>query len=459
MKVAILGGGISGVSAAYLLLRQSDSPDLQVCLLEKRDSVGGLCSTVEMGDFRLDYGPHNIHSTDPWFDTLMHELLGEQYRPRSYKAKVVFRGRFVPYPMEGIDVLRGVSLLTSLGCAGSFLWSRMESLFRDWDDDSFEAFIVNRFGRRMYDIFFGPFTEKTWGVSGRELSADLGRQRVGVFTLWDLFKRTVLGMKPKAALTGEEDPFLNQRTIYPDLGSGSVIAALLDPCLRDSRFELRTSAEVESVERDGEGWVVTGGGSEYRADRCLSSIGLTDLLGMLRLPDPGLRYVSTRFLMLTLDQETVFGDTPWVYFSDDTTCFNRVSEPKNMSPLMSPEGRTSLCVEFITTREDETWRASPEDLLDRALSGLGKYGLLRSAAPLAWKVVDWENTYPLRTVDYKRCVGSAMENLRTFPGMIPFGRLGRFEYLNMDHCVLDARKAVASLETEDVIRADTVADA
>ena len=445
MRVVILGGGISGVSAAYLLLQRSGDPDLQVDLLEKRDFAGGLCQTVSMGDFRFDLGPHNIHSTDPWFDTLMRELLGEQYRRRSYKAKVVFRDRFVPYPMEGIDVLKGVPIHTSLACAGSFLWSRVESLFTEWRDESFEDFIVNRFGRKMYEVFFGPFTKKTWGVPGRVLSSDLGRQRVGVFTLWDLFKRTVLGVKPKSAITGEEDPFLNQRTIYPDHGSGSVISALLEPCLGDPRFRLHLSSGVQGLEREGEGYAVHAGGSVYRADRCLSSIALTDLLGMLALPDPGLRYISTRFLLMTLDQESVFGSTPFVYFSDDRTRFNRVSEPRNMSPLMSPEGRTSLCVEFTTTGDDEVWRASGEDLLDWALSGLCRYRLLGPSLPSSWQVVDWENTYPLRLVDYRGSVAKAIGSLHRHPAMVPFGRLGRFEYLNMDHCVMDARKALDGL--------------
>jgi protoporphyrinogen oxidase len=444
LRVAILGGGVSGISAAYLLLKSVPDADLRVDLFEKRDRVGGLCQTVELDGFKMDLGPHNIHSTDPWFDALMHELLGEQYRVRSYKAKVAFRDRFVPYPMEGIDILKAIPPLDSLGCAASFLWSRVESLFREWHDDSFEDFIINRFGRRMYDIFFGPFTEKTWGVPGSELSADLGRQRVGVFTLWDLFKRTVLGIRPKAQ-DCDEDPFLNQKTVYPDHGSGSVIDAFVAHCITDPRFHLHLSSRVDSVEKTGKEFRVNAGGAEATADYCLSSIALTDLLGMLGLPGTGLRYVSTRFLLMTFDQGSVFEAAPWVYFSDNRTRFNRVSEPRNMSPLMSPEGKTSLCVEYTTAGEDDICRASREDLLDWALSGLGKYRLLRNRTPLSWTVIDWENTYPLRTVEYRQSVASAMKELEPFEGLIPFGRLGRFEYLNMDHCVIDARRAVSSV--------------
>ncbi len=132
--------------------------------------------------------------------------------------------------MKGLDILRGVPPLTSAACAGSFLWSRIESLFKEWKDDSFEDFIRNRFGRKLYRIYFGPFTEKTWGVPGSMLSSDFGRQRIGVFTLWDLFKRTFLNVRPKA-MESEEDPFLNSRCVYPDLGSGTIINSMMDSCL------------------------------------------------------------------------------------------------------------------------------------------------------------------------------------------------------------------------------------
>ncbi|HRY61399.1 MAG TPA: NAD(P)-binding protein, partial [Candidatus Fermentibacter sp.] len=168
MRVAVIGGGVSGLSAAYWLLEAAGAgTDLELHLFEKRDAVGGLCQTVGMeGGFRFDFGPHNIHSVDPWFNSFMEDLLGEEYRTRVYKPRVVFRDRFIPYPMKGLDILGGVSPLTSAACAASFLWSRIESLFTEWRDDTFEDFIRNRFGRKLYDIYFGPFTEKTWGVPG-----------------------------------------------------------------------------------------------------------------------------------------------------------------------------------------------------------------------------------------------------------------------------------------------------
>lgn len=440
----MVGGGISGISMAHFLLARIPDPRLEVHLLEKRDSPGGLCQSVRMGEYTFDYGPHNIHSVDPWFNGYMTGLLGEQFRERSFKAKVQFGDKFIPYPMKGLDILRGVSPWTSAACAASFLWSRVESLFTRWRDDSFQDFITNRFGRKLYAIYFGPFTEKTWGVPGSAISSDFGRQRIGVFTLWDLFKRTFLGIKPKA-MEAEEDPFLNSRCVYPDMGSGTVVDALLEPCLADPRFRLRLSDAAVGIRPDGKGYRVAAPGGESSFDHVFSSVSLTDLFGMLGLPDPGLVYISTRFLFMTLDQENVFGTTPWVYFADGRTDFNRVSEPRNMSPLMAPEGKTSLCVEFTTTGADAISGLSGEDLLDRAVTGLTRYGLLKPGAVTGWKVTDWENTYPLRTLNYREATAAALERLSPYGNLTTHGRLGGFQYFNMDHCVAESEKLAGSL--------------
>lgn len=443
MRVAILGGGVSGIGVAHFLLERIENPALEVHLFEKRPTFGGLCQTMEFDGFRFDFGPHNIHSIDPWFNSYMEALLGQDYRTRIYQPKVVFRDHFIPYPMKGLDILKGVPAWTSAACAASFLWSRIESLFREWKDDSFEDFMTNRFGRELYRIYFGPFTEKTWGVPGSRISADFGRQRIGVFTLWDLFKRTFLGIKPRA-MEAEEDPFLNSRCVYPDLGSGTIIDALLRPCLEDPRFRQHISSEVTHIARRNSRLAIHAGGAEMEFDYCYSSIALTDLCRMLDLPDPDVRYVSTRFALLSIDQETVFGTTPWVYFSDDRTRFNRISEPRNMSPLMAPEGKTSLCVEFTTTGDDDISRASEAELVDSAVAGLLRYGLLKSDAVIAARVVDWENTYPLRTLGYRESTAKALAEIASVPGIVTHGRLGRFEYFNMDHCVSDSRSVARS---------------
>jgi len=401
LKIAILGGGISGVSLAYFLLNKLTINNLQIHLFEKEEHVGGLCQTFELNSFKYDLGPHNIHSTDTHFNELMKNMFGEAYRSRFYKAQVAFMKKFVPYPMEGTDILKCVPLFTSASCATSFLWSRVISVFNKWDDSNFEQYMINRFGPKLYQIYFGPFTRKTWGVSGSLLSADFAKDRIGIFNLWDLFKRTFLGIKPRSMDT-DEDAFLNTNADYHDDGSQPIIDGFLDRCLKDSRFTLHNSSPVTSLTlSENKISSVISNDFQLKTNFVFSSISVTDLASMIGITS-NLQFTSTRFLFMTIDKPSVFGDTPWIYFSDESTLFNRVYEPKNMSSFMSPDGQTSLCFEFTSNKDDSIWAMKEETLLEAALSGLSVFGLITKEDVLDWKIINWNNTYPLRLVNYKQ---------------------------------------------------------
>jgi len=429
VKIAILGGGISGISLAYFLLNNLRSDKLQIHLFEKEPSTGGLCQTINFADHKFDLGPHNIHSTNKTFNDLMINLHGNKYRKRKYKAQVSFMKKFVPYPMEGTDILKCVPLLTSASCATSFLWSRFTSAFRKWDDGNFEQYMINRFGPKLYQIYFGPFTKKTWGVPGSLLSADFAKDRIGTFNLWDLFKRTFLGIKPRAMNT-DEDAFLNLNTDYHDDGSQPIIDGFLDHCLKDSRFTLHNSSPVTSLTLSGNKISsVISNDFQLKTDFMFSSISVTDLASMVGITS-NLQFTSTRFLFMTIDKSSVFGDTPWIYFSDKSTLFNRVYEPKNMSSLMSPEGQTSLCFEFTSNKADSIWEMDKEALLEAAISGLSSFGLITKDDVIDWKIINWNNTYPLRLVNYKQEKEKLFSHLNKYENLISYGRLGGFEYLN-----------------------------
>ena len=435
MNVAILGGGISGISLAHFLLNSLRVQNLQIHLFDKGDQIGGLCQTIDLDGFKFDFGPHNIHSTDQVFNSLMVGFHGKKYKDRTYQAQVSFMNKFVPYPMEGTDILRCIPLHTSLACAASFLWSRFRSLFREWDDNNFENYMINRFGPKLYNIYFGPFTKKTWGVPGSELSADFARDRIGTFNLWDLFQRTFLGITPRTLSTAE-DPFLNTKCVYHDDGSQPIVDAFLNSCLSDSRFFLHKSSIVSSVETSNNKIVkVSSASFALETDFVFSTIPVCDFAEMIGVSS-NLRFTATRFLLMTIDKKSIFGDTPWVYFSDNSTLFNRVYEPRNMSSRMSPEGKTSLCFEFTSNVDDDIWRMTDVQLKIAAISGLENQGLLKEKDVLNWRVINWENTYPLRLVNYQSEKRIVFDQLDQFENLESFGRLGGFAYLNMDHCIM-----------------------
>jgi protoporphyrinogen oxidase len=435
MNIAIVGGGLSGISLAYSLLRSLKSSDIHIHLFERESVLGGLCHTIRMDQFYFDFGPHNVHSNDRAFHALMVSMLGDPYRHRDYRAQVAFMGKFVLYPMQGLDILKCIPLTTSIACASSFLFSRLRSVFRDWDDGNLEEYLINRFGPRLYSIYFGPFTEKTWGVPGSQISADFARERIGTYDLWELFKRTFLGITPRASSTGE-DAFFNRNKLYHDYGSQPVIDAFASHCLADPRFTLHLSSGVTALDHSGDFITAVRVGEEtVRVDYVFSSISLSALASMLDIPS-SLTFTSTRFLFMTINKTSIFGKVPWVYFSDSSTIFNRVYEPRNMSPRMAPDDKTSLCFEFTSTGSDSIWRMTDGELLDAAVSGLAPYGLLNGRDVMDYVVHDKTDTYPLRLTGYKDVLSETQDHLSGFTNLTSYGRLGGFQHLNMDHCVI-----------------------
>lgn len=432
MKIAILGGGISGLSLAYHLIRLINNPDFEIHVFEKESEPGGLCRTMRIGDFLFDYGPHNFHSRILGFHESMHQLIGEDYREQQFVAQVVFRGRFIPYPMSGADVLKSVPFSTSLACALSFLASLIVRPISP--EESFQCFIEQRFGRKMYDVYFGPFTRKVWGIEGSELSADFGKERIGTYNLWDVFKRVFLGIRSRATTTSE-NPFVDIRRFYPPSGSGQVIDALFEFCNSDPRFHLHTGTIVTGLKRaDSRIDAVETDRGIYPFDFVFSSISLSSLGDFLGTRSDLLSFIATRFLLLMIDRDRILDSSPWVFFADSEIRFNRVSELGIICDGMCPEGKTSLIVEFTSTGQDEVWNASEGKLLEWAFAGLEHNGLLISSDVIDWRVISVWNTHPLRRVGYRSEVDRLKRIIGSFDNLRTFGRQGTFSHLNMDHC-------------------------
>jgi len=442
MKILVLGGGISGLSVAYHLLGRTTDPSIEVHVLEKDTLTGGLCRTLKKDGFRFDLGPHNFHSRMPEFHQAMKGLLGERYAERSFNAKVVFRGRTIPYPMSGVDVLKSIPLHTSAACAASFLAGLFSGRGKNEEEVSFRDFITKRFGAKMYEIYFGPFTEKVWGVPGSDLSADFGRERIGTYNLWDLFKSVFIGMRQKSSSTAE-NPFAEIKRFYPPSGCGELPDALLKQCTSDPRFHLHTGVEVTGLQQeDGRVTGVRTDQGEVSADHCFSTIPLPQLGGFLGLDDTGLlSYTATSFLILFLDRPSVMEESPWMLFSDASVPFSRVSELGLICEEMSPEGKTSLILEFTSRRRSEIDTGSDEDLFEAGVSGLQRSGLIERENVIGWTLVSRRGTHPLRRVGYAAEREKYLAAVEDMEGIETLGRQGTFAHMNMDKCFRSSEEA------------------
>ena len=209
MKVAIVGAGPAGITAAYQLVKGG----AEVEVFDAEDAVGGLARSIDLWGQRVDLGPHRFFSSDPRISGLWHEVLGDDYHMVNRLTRIYYRRRFFYYPLQPVNALVNMGLFEAARCLGSYLSEKIAPARKD--KETFESWVVGRFGRRLYEMFFKSYTEKLWGIPCSELDADFAAQRIKKFSLGEAIK-SVLGLGKKKHKT------LVDCFAYPIAGAGMV---------------------------------------------------------------------------------------------------------------------------------------------------------------------------------------------------------------------------------------------
>lgn len=449
-KVAVLGGGLAGLSAAWKLARAG----FEVDVLESLSRVGGLAASFTRGGFVFDYGPHRFHTKNDDLLAEVRDLMGDELRGRSRKTTVYFMNRFFDYPLTGSNLLRNLPPSVAALCFFDFLSTWVRGRIAPKIDDSFESWVVNRFGRRLYDIYFGPYTAKVWGNDPTQLSSSWAAQRVAVVDLWDLIKHT-LGINTRPTDEFEHSPYLTDFH-YPRHGIGTLPQRLADE-IRAGGGRIHLNSRVVTVEHS-EGrarsvlYLHAGELQSLAADYVVSSIPINSLVRnmqpvapavVLRAAD-GLKYRAMVFLYIMLDKPQVTDDH-WIYFPAKEDVFNRISEIRNFSEDTVPEGQTSLCVEITCNEGDFLWTASNYELFERSVEGLERAGLIRRSEIMGYFVRRVTHAYPTYDLDFEENLNRLTGYLHSFENVLTIGRQGLFRYFNMDHAMETGLRAAEKI--------------
>ena len=448
---AILGAGLTGLTAAYILQKH----DVPVQVLEADRDLGGASRTVRYDGFRFDLGGHRFYTKNQRVLDLVDELLGAEMITVERVSRIYLDGKFVDYPLSFFSALAGLGAFRSLAVAGSYAAQKMRAmpfLHHKTEESTFEQWVVNRFGRRLYEIYFKPYSEKVWGIPCSELGADFAAQRIKGMSFRAALRSMLLPNKNAPAT-------LASRFIYPRLGFGRIpeqMAAALPA------GALRLNSPVVRVEHDGRRITAAicrpfdsaQGGRETRfeAENFINTIPINEFVHALSPAPPpavldaadGLRYRAIVIAFLTLDREQVTPDH-WIYFSSGDVFFGRMHEPKNWSAAMAPAGRTSLVVEVFCFETDPVWTEPEEAVLKRVAKRLAELKLIEEKQLSGGCVVRLPKAYPLYVNDYRRRMDTILAFLRQFGNLQSAGRNGLFRYTSGDWYIDMGIKAAENL--------------
>jgi protoporphyrinogen oxidase len=450
-RVAVLGGGLAGLACAYELARGG----AEVTVVEREPQPGGMAASFVESDggeeFSWDFGPHRFHTNDPELLAHVQQILDGNWRRAQRLSRILLLGHMFDYPLQASDVLRNLPPGVLAAAFRDYLWVRFteRTHLSHHSDETFQGWVTKRFGRTMYDLFFGRYTAKTWKMSPAEISGDWASQRISLLSLGDTVRKTLV--RPR-----HTPRTLVSEFIYPERGGIGEIARGYVRELEAMGARVLLGAPVTRLHRDGRRIVrVEYGGRDpgaVLADHYVATIPITALALTMRpaAPEPvlgaarRLRHASIVFVYLKLAKPQVSPDN-WVYLPDEQLAVHRISEFKNFSPEAAPPDKTLVCAEITCRVGDEHWRASDEELIEMAAGDLERIGLIERSELLGGFVRKLPHAYPIYDLEYKRNLEPIIAFVHELENLDTGGRQGLFRYNNMDQSIAMGRLLAGAL--------------
>jgi protoporphyrinogen oxidase len=445
MKAVVIGAGPAGLTAADELQKN----DVIATLLEADPNrVGGISQTARYKGFRFDIGGHRFFSKNQEVEQLWSEWLEEDMISVPRMSRILYGGNFYDYPLKAMNAFLNLGLVETVRCVASYLYAQ---IFPRKPVRSFEDWVINRFGHRLFSIFFRTYTEKVWGMPCSEISADWAAQRIKDL---NLFKAALnaLGWRPPGEKVIKT---LIDEFRYPRLGPGMMWEKVAEN-VQKAGVDLHMGERVETIQWEpGRAISVKTSKSTYKGDQFLSSMPLRLLIEGLEPAAPdnvmkaaqSLEYRDYLTVVLMLKVDNLFPDN-WIYIHDPNVKVGRIQNYKNWSIEMVPDpSYTCLGLEYFCTVGDSLWEMSESQLVELGVQELTALGLASADLMQDGTVVRMPRAYPVYDDAYQQNVDTIREFLReNVPNLQVMGRNGMHRYNNQDHAmwtgILAARNAL-----------------
>jgi protoporphyrinogen oxidase len=446
--IVIMGAGPAGLTAAWELLKAGR----EVVVWEADPTyVGGISRTVEAEGFRFDIGGHRFFSKSDDVNRVWREIMPDDFIDCPRLSRIYFRNKFFAYPLEAVDSLMKLGPFEAVRILGSYVKARLKPIR---PETSFAQWVTNRFGGRLFAMFFKSYTEKVWGISCDEISADWAAQRIKGLSLREAVINAFKGKKAEPTAKT-----LIRNFFYPRLGPGQMWETATRK-ITERGGKVLLDRRVQTIHWDETGVThITGTNHlgeffQQEGTDFISSIPLKELMLSLDPPPPeevkaaalALRYRDFITVCLVVKKADVFPDT-WIYIHDPTVKVGRVQNYKNWSAAMVPDAKlTSLGMEYFCFDGDGLWTATDHDLADLAIREAEQIGLVTKAEVQDAFVVRMPKAYPIYDQEYQQHVETIRAWVSQFHNLQPVGRNGMHHYNNQDHSMMTAMLAARNIE-------------
>ena len=493
-EVIIIGAGPAGLTAAYELLKSAPQ-EYSVTILEESDRIGGISQTVRHGGNRMDIGGHRFFSKDERVMQWWNEILPMQGKPsyddkklrvqkklaengpdpesedrvmliRRRVSRIYYKKKFFDYPVSlKWSTIKNMGFVTTIAAGFSYL----KGIMFKKDETSLENFYINRFGRKLYSMFFEGYTEKLWGRHPREISADWGSQRVKGLSIMVVIRNMFSGIF-KSNKKKETETSLIEEFYYPKYGPGQLWETAADE-IRRMGGTIRFNCKVEKINTNEKDKIISvtarteNGSEEISGDIFMSSMPVKDLvLGMNDVPKhetdiaAGLPYRDFVTVGLLVDKLNLKNETDiptlnniipdcWIYVQDVGVKLGRIQVFNNWSPYMvkDPENTVWIGLEYFCAEGGDFWNMPDEERKKFAVDELIRMGIISDEG----RVKDYhcervKKAYPAYFDTYSE-MNTLVDYLNNFDNLYCIGRNGQHRYNNMDHSMVTAFEAVNNI--------------
>jgi len=449
-KVVIIGGGPAGLTAAYQLAKSG----VESIVLEKDMIVGGISRTVNYKNYHFDIGGHRFFTKIRPVDDMWKEVLGDEFLRRQRLSRIFYNRKFFYYPLRPLNALLGLGITNSFLILVSYVYAQ---LLPTKEEETFEQWVSNRFGRRLFNIFFKTYTEKVWGMPCNEIRAEWAAQRIKNLSLLTALKDALVknqnNKNKKQIVTTLIDEF-----DYPKFGPGMMWQAVADDVQENgSKVYLRAEVEgilwsknkVDALEVKRNGKIEVVQGTDF-----ISSMPIREAIQKLKPAAPravldaanDLKYRDFLTVALIVDQPELFPDN-WIYIHEPNVRVGRIQNFKNWSPFMVPDkNKTCVGLEYFCFEGDDLWNMPEHELIELGKRELEILGLVNSRDVEDGQVVRMPKAYPVYDPTYQNSLTIVREFLSKMKNFQTVGRNGMHRYNNQDHSML-----TAMLATENVL--------